>query len=29
VVVGDELGEVLVEMQDDVDEPADQFHGRR
>jgi hypothetical protein len=28
VIVGDELGEMLVEMQDEVDEPADQFHVR-
>ena len=28
VIVGDELGEMLVEMQDEVDEPGDQFHGR-
>jgi hypothetical protein len=28
MIVGDELGEMLVEMQDEVDEPADEFHAR-
>ena len=26
LVIGDKLGEMLVEVQDEVDEPGDQFH---
>jgi hypothetical protein len=26
VIVGDELGEMPVEMQDEVDEPENEFH---